>query len=133
MGELKSGQIRQIGIRDGTQFAETVEVRRLWRDSRYDPNNKEKYYDIAILELERRVIFDYEKYGDSPVCLGTNKDLDGQVALVKGFGITEDGTPPDGILEANVTIISKSQCEQEMSRYGREAAEALPDGPTDAV
>ena len=51
LSELKSGEIRQIGIRDGTQFAETVEVRRLWRDSRYDPNAKEKYYDIAILEL----------------------------------------------------------------------------------
>jgi len=135
--ELKSGEIRQIGIRDGTQFAETVEVRRLWRDSRYDPNAKEKYYDIAVLELERRVIYDYEKYGDSPACLGTDKDLDGQVALVQGFGITEDGTPPDGILEANVTIISNSQCKQEMSKlkskYGQEAAEALPDGPTDAV
>ena len=92
---------------------------------------------FSNLLLERRVIYDYEKYGDSPACLGKDKDLDGQVALVQGFGITEDGTPPDGILEANVTIISNSQCEQEMSnlksKYGQEAAEALPDGPTDAV
>jgi len=135
--ELKSGEIRQIGIRDGTEHEETVEVRRLWRDSRYDPNGKEKYYDIAVLELERRIIYDYETFGDSPACLGEEKDLDGKVALVQGFGITEDGSSPDGILEANVTIISNSQCEEEIndlkSKYGQEAAEALPDGPTDAV
>jgi len=46
--ELKSGEIRQINIRDGTEYAETVEVRRLWRDSRFDPNAEEKYYDIAV-------------------------------------------------------------------------------------
>jgi hypothetical protein len=117
--ELKSGEIRQIGIRDGTQFQESVGVRRLWRDSRYDPNAKEKYYDIAVLELERRVIYDYEVYGDSPACLGHEMDLAGEIALVQGFGITEDGTSPDGILEANVTIISNSKCTSEMDKMSK--------------
>ena len=49
--ELKSGETRQISIRDGTEFHESLEVRRLWRDNRFDPNSKEKYFDIAILEL----------------------------------------------------------------------------------
>ena len=83
------------------------------------------------------MIYDYEKYGDSPACLGHEKDLAGEIALVQGFGITEDGTTPDGILEANVTVIDNTQCSEEMdnlkSKYGKEAAEALPDGPTDAV
>jgi len=92
---------------------------------------------LQFLELERRVIYDYEKYGDSPACVGTEKDLDDQVALVQGFGITENGTPPEGILEANVTIISNQQCQEEMDnlkkKYGNQAKEALPEGLTDAI
>ena len=49
--ELKPGETRQISIRDNTEFHESLEVRRLWRDNRFDPNSKEKYFDIAILEL----------------------------------------------------------------------------------
>ena len=101
--ELKAGEARQISIRDGSEFQEIFEVRRLWRDNRYDPNFKEKYFDIAILELgknnyhdsfnpfflkififsERRIIFDYEIYGDSPTCLGEEKDLEGYVDWLK--------------------------------------------------
>ena len=73
------------------------------------------HFRLYLYTQFQKGAYDYEKYGDSPACLGADKDLDGQVALVQGFGITEDGTPPDGILEANVTIISNSQCEQEMS------------------
>ena len=54
--ELKSGETRQISIRDGTEFHESLEVRRLWRDNRFDPNSKEKYFDIAILELGKDYI-----------------------------------------------------------------------------
>ena len=49
--ELKAGEARQISIRDGSEFQEIFEVRRQWRDNRYDPNSKEKYFGIAILEL----------------------------------------------------------------------------------
>ena len=39
-----------------------------------------------LLTLERRIIFDYEKYGDSPNCLGKDEleDLAGQVGLTQG-------------------------------------------------
>jgi len=135
--ELKSGETRQISIRDGTEFHESLEVRRLWRDNRFDPNSKEKYFDIAILELERRVIYDYEKYGDSPTCLGEENDLDQQIGLVQGFGITEDGTAPDNVLEANVTIISNSKCTSEMDKmnklYKDERDNALPNGLSDKL
>jgi secreted trypsin-like serine protease len=135
--ELKSGETRQISIRDGTEFHESLEVRRLWRDNRFDPNSKEKYFDIAILELERRVIYDYERYGDSPACLGEENDLDQQIGLVQGFGITEDGTAPDNVLEANVTIISNSKCTSEMDKmsklYKDESDNALPNGLSDKL
>lgn len=67
-----------------------MEVKRLWRDYRFDANSTEKYFDIAILELERRVIYDYEKYGDSPACLGEEEDLDQKVGLVQGKTFTEN-------------------------------------------
>ena len=63
---------------------------------------------------DRRVVFDYEKYGDSPTCLGKEKNLDQQLGLLQGFGITEDGINSDGLLEANVTIISREKCELEI-------------------
>ena len=87
--------------------------------------------------LERRVIYDYERYGDSPACLGEENDLDQQIGLVQGFGITEDGTAPDNVLEANVTIISNSKCTSEMDKmskqYENEINQALPNGLSDKL
>ena len=60
--ELKQGQTRQIKIRDGTIWEESVEVRRLWRDNRYDPNSPSKYYDIAVLELGKFSTAEYYDY-----------------------------------------------------------------------
>ena len=131
------GEARQIGIRDGTPNAETIAVRRVWKDTRFDPNSKENYYDIAVLELERRVIYDYERFGDSPACLGKEEDLAGKQGLVQGFGINEDGITPDGVTEVDVNIISNAECEEEMDKltkkYGKEAGDALPDGLTPAI
>jgi len=135
--ELGQGETRQIGIRDGTEYAETVSVRRVWKDTRFDPNSKEIYYDIAVLELERRVIYDYEKYGDSPACLGKILDLSGRKGLVQGFGINEDGVVPGGVTEVDVNIISNEDCQREMNeltkKYGKEKDLALPDGLTPAI
>ena len=41
---------------------------------------------LFLLTLERRIIFDYDKYGDSPNCLGKDEleDLAGQVGLTQG-------------------------------------------------
>ena len=86
---------------------------------------------------ERRIIYDYERYGDSPACLGEENDLDQQIGLVQGFGITEDGTAPDNVLEANVTIISNSKCTSEMDKmsklYKDEIDNALPNGLSDKL
>ena len=46
--ELGRGQTRTIGIRDGTDYSETVEVRRSWKFPKFDGK---AYYDIAVIEL----------------------------------------------------------------------------------
>ena len=57
-------------IRHGSLYAETIDVKRTFMHPYYKyPLN---YNDIAVSELGRRVIFDFEKYGDSPMCLGQN-------------------------------------------------------------
>ena len=82
-------------------------------------------------------MYDYEKIGDSPACLGKEENLDQQLGLVQGFGITEDGINSDGVLEANVTIISKEKCELEMEKLGKqyknEINGSLPDGLNDLL
>ena len=40
----------------------------------------------------RRIEFDYEKFGHSPSCLGSNTNIvNGKEALVQGYGLSEDG------------------------------------------
>ena len=56
--ELKPGRARQISIRDGLEFQEIFDVRRVWRDNRYDPNSKGKQFDIAILELGKNYCYE---------------------------------------------------------------------------
>ena len=63
---------------------------------------------------ERRIIYDFEKFGDSPACIGKEKNLENQVALTQGFGITENTTDlayfKPKLLETNVTLISNDDC-----------------------
>ena len=73
---------------------------------------------FLLLTLERRIIFDYDKYGDSPNCLGKDEleDLAGQVGLTQGFGKTELENEGAGkLLEANVTIISNEDCYEKLN------------------
>ena len=40
----------------------------------------------------RRIEFDYEKFGHSPSCLGSNTNIvNGKEAVVQGYGLSEDG------------------------------------------
>ena len=57
-------------------------------------------------------MFDFEKYGDSPMCCGGLNLVDGEPAFVQGFGLTEKGEQSKGLLQANVTIISNEKCAQ---------------------
>ena len=50
-------------------------------------------------------------------CLGrqNSTELINRTALVQGFGVTEDGKQSDGLLQANVTVISNENCAQYIS------------------
>ena len=50
------------------------------------------YNDIALSELSRRVIFDFDKYGDTPICSGPSRLLDGQKAITQGMEERSGGT-----------------------------------------
>ena len=89
---------------------ETIKVKRTFMHPEY--RSLLSYNDIALSELSRRIMFDFEKYGDSPMCLSKSELLDGKQALVQGFGLTEKGEQSAGLLQANVTIISNKQCAQ---------------------
>ena len=66
---------------------------------------------MSHLLLERRILFDYDIYGDSPNCLAENVELAGKIALTQGFGLTEVEFAGFGrLLETNVTIISNEDC-----------------------
>ena len=97
-------------IRHGTKYMEIIKVKRTFMHPEY--RFPLGYNDIALSELSRRVMFDFEKYGDSPMCCGKLDLLDGKQALVQGFGLTEKGEQSAGLLQANVTIISNEKCAQ---------------------
>ena len=41
------------------------------------------YSDIALLELGRRVVYDFDSFGDTPACLDRDLDLDKKIVVVQ--------------------------------------------------
>ena len=87
------------------------------------------------------MIYDFEKFGDSPACIGTDRNIENQIALTQGFGITEntvDVTEERKLLETNVTIISNDECYNKLemadsSTLKATARNAMPNGVTDQM
>ena len=48
-------------LRDGTPFKEVIEVKRVYQHPNYQ--YPKLYDDIAVVELGRRIAYDYEKVG----------------------------------------------------------------------
>ena len=48
-------------LRDGTPFREVIEVKRVYQHPNYE--YPKQYNDIAVVELGRRIAYDYEKVG----------------------------------------------------------------------
>lgn len=107
------GVTRTISIRDSTDFQETIEVKRSFVHPDFDLPSL--YHDIGVFELERRIEYDFQKYGDSPTCLGVGKSITNQEAIGQGFGVTETGELPDQLLEAKVKIISNEECSRNLT------------------
>jgi len=132
-----------VTIRDGTIYQESIGVRRMWiHPQRNVAFFGAAYFDIAVLELERRIIYDFDKYGDSPACIGKEKNLENQVALTQGFGITENTRDladfESKLLETNVTLISNEECYNKLRKNQNvnlkgSARRAMPEGVTDQM
>ena len=97
---------------------------------------------LTLKFAERRIIYDFDKYGDSPACIGKEKNLENQVALTQGFGITENTRDladfESKLLETNVTLISNEECynklkENQNVNLKGSARRAMPEGVTDQM
>ena len=78
-----------------------------------------KYFQLTYFFLkvdfscfsERRIIFDYETYGDSPPCLAKDGEVADKEATLQGVG--EDQNGESGILlEAKVMTMSPDECKE---------------------
>ena len=49
---------------------------------------KISYRYSHVIFSERRIFYDYDKYGDSPTCLNDEFDIGDIDAIIQGFGIT---------------------------------------------
>eukprot|EP00092_Neocalanus_flemingeri_P037709 GFUD01041055.1.p1 GENE.GFUD01041055.1~~GFUD01041055.1.p1 ORF type:complete len:698 (+),score=145.05 GFUD01041055.1:85-2178(+) len=104
-------QVKINTIRDNTEYKELVEIKRVFKHPLYKYPNL--YNDVALLELGRRVEYNYEVYGDTPSCLDQGMEKEGKLATIQGYGLTETGERGT-LLEANVTIISNAQCKEQL-------------------
>jgi serine protease 27 len=122
-------KVRVNTVRDGTDFRETVEIKRVFKHPLY--TFPRLYNNIALLELGRRLEYDHDRFGDSPSCLDHNTNLEGRVGTVQGYGETEDGTRGN-LLETNVTLISIERCKEILKHnitvHQDDLSEALPFG-----
>ena len=59
--------------------------------------------------LERRIIYNYAKYGDSPICLGEDLDIPSQNAVTQGFGLTPDDKLGE-LLQLELRVLSSDEC-----------------------
>ena len=105
-------------------------------------NNLKSSNWLTIKFAERRIIYDFDKFGDSPACIGKEKNLENQVALTQGFGITENTTDladfESKLLETNVTLISNDDCYNkirkiQLASLKGSAIRAMPEGVTDQM
>merc|ERR1739838_737577 len=125
-------QVRINTIRDNTEKKELIEIKRVFKHPLYKYPNL--YNDVALLELGRRVEYDYDVYGDTPSCLDRGINVIGKTGTIQGYGLTEFATRGQ-LLEANVTIISNEVCQEalEYNTTGNDVAkrqinQALPQG-----
>ena len=98
-----------ITIRNNQEYQEVVEIKRHFMHPFYDFL---LYDDITVLELGRRVEYNFEKIGDTPACMDQgNFQKEGNMATVQGFGLTELGTK-GSLLETNVAVITNEECKE---------------------
>jgi len=98
-------------------FKESVLQKRVFKHPNY--RLPELYNDIALVELGRRITFDYDKLGDTPTCVSSKFDFDEKTASVTGYGETEDGSGSAGknLGTVNITLTNYNRCDKILSKY----------------
>ena len=99
-----------------------------------------RFYFIFVIS-ERRIIYNYTEYGDSPSCIGEELNLVNQDVILQGFGIQPDETIGE-LLQVPLRILSNEECYEsfvnESEYFARPQVKAtvtstLYDGITDQV
>merc|ERR1712227_535409 len=99
-------------IRDNTEYKEIIGMQKIYRHPNY--KYPSLYDDIALIQLGRRIHYDYAKYGDSPTCMDLgNTPYFGKNSTIQGYGKTENGTRGD-LLETTVTVIENQECRKQL-------------------
>ena len=66
---------------------------------------------------ERRIIYNYTEFGDSPTCLpDENINLDNKEALLQGFGLVPKTKTSGDLLELPLKIVSNEECYEIFSK-----------------
>lgn len=102
---MKSRYIKTIQF--NSENPELIEIIQIYKHPRY--KYPQFYDDIAILKLGRRVQFDFENIGVTPLCLKREPVESGQLAKILGRGLTETGER-GSLLESEVRIIHNGEC-----------------------
>jgi len=102
-------QVKINTIRDNTEYIEIIEIKKVYKHPQYKYPNL--YDDVAVLELGRRIEYNYDLYGDTPSCIDQGQDNIGRIATIQGYGLTETGDRGN-LLETNVTIITNEKCKE---------------------
>jgi len=99
-----------------SELLEYIEVKNVYIHPEYEVGSY--YNDIALIELGRRIEFDFERFGDTPECIDQGIDLDGKLVSIQGFGISEDGVGTNGnLLTTNNTLLNVAECTEKLGEY----------------
>ena len=95
---------------------------------------KKKIFIFGI--LERRIIYNYTEYGDTPACIGEKLDLDSQPGILQGFGQQPNETIGT-LLEIPLRVLTNEDCYKdflkESNQINSQVRNALYDGITDQI
>ena len=65
---------------------------------------------LTFVFLDRKIVYDYEKYGDTPICLNDQFDISDKETIIEGFGIDETGEEVTENQIAQLITMSNEEC-----------------------
>ena len=97
-------------VRVGTAFEEILEFKRVFLHPHYIFSKI--YNDVAVLELARRVEYDYKKFGDTPTCIDRGLYVkENKTAAFQIYDFFKETTE-----SVNVTVISNKRCAEILNK-----------------